>query len=124
MIRITAADPPAAFKTGAHAGGVQQKGQDVLDLGRKLGDASDQILPNIVVKGKTDAAWSDQSLAETITAQKKGHVEKIAAHATAIVGRWKEGDVAAQGAQITHVIGDAFKLQGNRANRRGPGIDV
>jgi hypothetical protein len=94
----------------------------MLDLGFEFTDAGGQVATVVVVHGEPDAAGSHQAFAEAVAAKEQGHVEKISAHAAAIIGRRQKGHIAAQGAQVAHMVGDALQFQADGADDLGPGI--
>jgi hypothetical protein len=74
-------------------------------------DAGRQVATVVVVHGKPDAAGPHQPLAKAVAAEQQAHVEKITAHAAAVIGRRQKGHIAAQGAQVAHMVGDALQFQ-------------
>jgi hypothetical protein len=53
---------------------------------------------------KKHATRANESFAEAVAAEQQRHVQKIAAHAAAVVGRRQKGHVAAQGSQVADMI--------------------
>jgi hypothetical protein len=74
--------------------------------------------------GETDTAGPHQPFAEAVAAHPQRHVEEITAHAAAVVGRRQKGHIAAQRAQVAHVVGDPFQLQCDGADDVSPGIGL
>ena len=91
-------------------------------FGPKLCQAIVEHFPYIIGQGKPDPPGPDQALAEPVTANQEGQVEKISSDPAKIVGRWQKGNVTAQGPKITDVVGQALQFQGNGPDDPGPRI--
>jgi hypothetical protein len=85
-------------------------------------DAGVKTLAVFVVMGNRTPPGRTSPLPKRLPHIQQGHVEKIAAHAAAVIGRRQKGDIAAQGAQVAHMVGDALQFQSDGADDLGPGI--
>ncbi len=96
----------------------------MLDLGFEFADSGGQVATVVVVHGETNAAGAHQSFAEAVAAEQQRHVEKITAHPAAVIGRRQKGHVAAQRAQVSHMVGDALQLETDGADDLGAVIGL
>ena len=79
---------------------------------RRAGGAAPRRPPR---RDRAHAARPHQPAAETVAANHGGHVQNVAANASAVRHRGQEAHVAGQGAQIAEVVGDPLQFHGHAA---------
>ena len=80
-------------------------------------------LPLLSGHGVGDAAWPNQAFAESVAAQRQQQIEEFAPDTAEIGGGRIEGNIAAQGAEITDMIGDPLQFQSNGSDSTGARFD-
>ena len=88
------------------------------DFRSYLPDLGDDKLGVIVAEGHGNPARTNQSPAEAVSRKNNEEVQKLTADPSVISGRRIEGHVAAQGAKVADMAGQAFQLKGSGA--QGP----
>jgi hypothetical protein len=72
------------------------------------------------VEIEQDAAGPDQAASETVSANQRRQVQKIAANASAKTRRGQIADVTGQRAEVAGMIGEPFQFQRDGAQRLRP----
>ena len=81
---------------------------------------SETKLNPVFIQIESDATGPDQAATESAATQDSGQVEEIAPNAAAVRGGRQEPDVTGQGPEVPGVIGQAFQLERDAANRLSP----